>query len=366
MKMRIGITTDIVDSSKYHKGVSYYIQYLVKNLAKVSEDEIYLIHSRNSDSEIYKLGLREIIISGSSSEFLKVLSNVSGRRFLKKMDVIHTTAPRIPYFPFYSIPNVKKILTVHGLDLYIPDRWKARFCRTPRGWVQQRALSLLFSKNRDNIDAFIAISNFLKRELTTHLKIPGEKIHVVYHGVDTKFKPLDIERQKIIISDTPLPEIVEIYYKLRKRGINHELVIFTKRGYGERAKHLVNHLNLQKYVHFAGHLPQEELIKLYNLAEVFVHLAGYESFGLTSLEAMACGCPVVVTNVGSLPEVISDAGVLLDFIDVEGFVDAVYEILTNKGVWDEMHKKGLKRAKKFSWEKTARETLQVYKHVFGE
>lgn len=359
--MRIGITTDIVDSSRYHKGVSYYIQYLVKNLAKVSEDEIYLIHSRNSDSEIYRLGLSGIIISGSSSKFLKVLLNISGRRFLKKMDVIHTTAPRVPYFPFYSIPNVKKVLTVHGLDLYIPDRWKARFCRAPEAWIQQKALSWLFSRNKDSIDAYIAVSNFLKWELTTYLKIPEEKIHVIYHGVDTRFKPLDVERQKVIISDTPLPEIVEIYYKLRKKGINHELVIFTNRGYGEEAKRLVNSLNLQKHVHFAGHLSQEELIKLYNLAEVFVHLAGYESFGLTSLEAMACGCPVVTTNVGSLPEVIGSAGILLDFIDVDSFVDSIYEVLTNEGLKEEMRKKGLKRAKIFSWEKTARETMRVYR-----
>ena len=360
--MKIGVTTDVVDSSKYHKGVSYYIQYLVKNLAKISDDEIFLVHFKRSDNDIYKLGLNEIVIGTLDLEFSKLLSSFRGRSLLKEMDLIHTTAPRLPYLPFYSIPNVKKVITVHGLDLYIPQQWRAKFHKAPKAWLQQNLFALLFSKNKDKIDAFIAVSNFLKQELVTHLRIPSEKIWVVYHGVDTKFKPLKMEKCPVIISDTPLPELIEIHYKLRKKGITHELLIFTKRGYGAEAEKLVYHLNLQKYVDFIGHLPQNELVRLYNRAEVFVHLAGYEGFGLTTLEAMACGCPVVTTNVGSLPEVVGDAGILLDF-DVDKFVNTIHEVLTNEGLREEMRKKGLKRAKMFSWERTAKETMRIYGEV---
>ena len=361
--MKIGITTDIVDSTKYHKGVSYYIQYLVKNLPRMSNDEIYLVHFKHSNNYIYKLDLGEIIIRSSDSGFSKSLASYRRKELLKELDIIHTTAPRLPYFPLYSIPKVKKVLTVHGLDLYIPSYWRARFHKMPMGWLQQKLLDVLFSRNKDKIDAFIAVSNFLKQELVTYLRIPNEKICVVYHGVDTRFKPLKIEKYPVIISDTPLPELIEIYYKLRKKGITHKLLIFTRRGYGAEAEKLVYHLNLQKYVDFIGHLPQDELIGLYNRAEVFVHLAGYEGFGLTTLEAMACGCPVVTTNVGSLPEVVGDAGILKNQEDIEGLVNAIYEVLTNDGLRQDMIKRGLERAKMFSWEKTARETIKVYEDV---
>ena len=253
--MKIGITTDIVDSTKYHKGVSYYIQYLVKNLAKICRDGIFLIHFKQSTNDIYNLGLNEIILGNGNFDISKLLVNYCKVNELKDLDIIHITAPRIPYLPLLSAPT-KIVLTVHGLDLYIPEQWRAKFYREPIAWVQQKVLSSTFSKYKDEVE-FIAVSNFLKQELITHLQVPKERVHVVYHGVDPKFRPLNLNKKYLIISDTPLPELIEIYYKLREFGVHHKMVIFGKRGYGIEAKRLVNKLKLQKYVKFAGHLPYD-------------------------------------------------------------------------------------------------------------
>ena len=104
-------------------------------------------------------------------------------------------------------------------------------------------------------------------------------------------------------------------------------------------------------------------MKFYNIADLFVYPSLYEGFGLPPLEAMACGCPVITSNSSSLPEVIGDAGLMIDPYNSNDLVDKMYQILTNKSLRTELCNKSLKRAKMFSWEKTARETWKVYEEV---
>lgn len=126
----------------------------------------------------------------------------------------------------------------------------------------------------------------------------------------------------------------------------------------------VDILNLQKDVIFSDYVPDEYLTLLYNAADLFVYPSLYEGFGLPPLEAMACGTPVITSNTSSLPEVVGDAGVMIDPYDVDGLAKAMFEVLTNEGLREDMRKKGLKRAKLFSWEKTAKETLKIYEEVY--
>jgi len=190
----------------------------------------------------------------------------------------------------------------------------------------------------------------------------------IHLAADEKFKPANFEKPfDFILSDTPTPDLIKIFYKLKKKGFKHKLVIFSMRGFGyKKAKEMVYELGLQNECYFKGYVPEDALVKLYNTADVYVRLAGYEGFGLPPLEAMACGCPVVATNVGSLPEVIGEAGILKDLNDTEGLTEAIYEVLTNEGLRQDMIKKGLKRAKMFSWEKTAKETVKVYEYIYNK
>ena len=114
---------------------------------------------------------------------------------------------------------------------------------------------------------------------------------------------------------------------------------------------------------FTGYVADEDMVKFYNLADIFILPSLYEGFGLPVIEAMACGCPVIASNSSSLPEVVGNAGVLIDPNDYRPWVDPIYEILTNDGFKQKLIKKGLKRSKTFSWEKTSKETWQVYEDV---
>jgi glycosyltransferase involved in cell wall biosynthesis len=110
-------------------------------------------------------------------------------------------------------------------------------------------------------------------------------------------------------------------------------------------------------------VPNEELVYLYNAAKLFVFPSFYEGFGLPPLEAMACGTPVIASNVSSLPEVVGDAGILVDPNDVEALTVAMWRVLSDENLQREMRDKGLKRAATFSWKRAAQETLAVYRRV---
>ena len=104
---------------------------------------------------------------------------------------------------------------------------------------------------------------------------------------------------------------------------------------------------------------------MYNGAEIFVYPSLYEGFGLPPLEAMACGCPVITSNTSSLPEVVGDAGIMIDPFDVDSLTESMHKILTDNDLKKELSKKSLERAKLFTWKKTADQTLEVYEDVLN-
>jgi glycosyltransferase involved in cell wall biosynthesis len=126
-------------------------------------------------------------------------------------------------------------------------------------------------------------------------------------------------------------------------------------------------LGLEGEVFFHGFVPDEDLPALYTAAELFVFPSLYEGFGLPPLEAMDCGTPVITSDTSSLPEVLGEVGIMVDPRDVSGLTEAMRRVLTDGGKRREMRERGLRQAARFSWERTAQETLEVYRSVvWGE
>jgi len=159
--------------------------------------------------------------------------------------------------------------------------------------------------------------------------------------------------------------LIRAYARLRRASaIPHRLVLAGGRGWRyEGLFALVEELGLQDDVLFPGFVPYDELPLWYNAADLFVFPSLYEGFGLPPLEAMACGVPVVVSSVSSLPEVVGDAGLLVDPLDVEGLAEAMARVLNDGALRAEMRGRGLARAERFSWLETARGTVRVYERV---
>ena len=145
------------------------------------------------------------------------------------------------------------------------------------------------------------------------------------------------------------------------------LVIIGGHGWGnEELGKVVRESGLDERVRLVGYVPDEDLPTLYRRAAVFVYPSLYEGFGLPPLEAMACGTPVVTSNISSIPEVVGEAAMLIDPYNTAEIAQAMASVLTNQGLRDTLRTSGLVRSRLFNWDKTARETLSLYREAIAE
>ena len=376
--MKMGILTEILDRTKEKAGVAYYTEYLIHHLLKLKGDNtVYLVHYKKDNNPIYQK-TEEIRVPSPSlptpfreifSTFLR-LSTVLKR---EKIDLLHIPSPTLLDSLPCFLSGFKKVLTVHDLFLFTPQyKIKSPYPHF-KWWLSQRLRAPLYFLIRNKVDRFIAVSENTKKDLIKYLRIPEDKIKVIHLAPNKRFKLVDAEIPDFIGSPFILTHLIsskllEVFYKLKKKGIRNKLVIFggIPKIDKDRVVKLIKDFNLEKEVILTGYLPQEEIVRLYNTADLFVRMVGYEGFGLPPLEAMSCGCPVVASNVASLPEVVGKAGILINPNNLEEWVEKIYYILTHEDFRQNIIKKGLEQAKKFSWEKTAQETIKTYKEALDQ
>lgn len=232
----------------------------------------------------------------------------------------------------------------------------------------------LASKSIKKADRILVDSENTKKDIIRVLHINPKKIDVVYLGVDFNyFKKLNVKRASrdftitYIGSEMPrknFETLIKAFAKLKQKLPNVKLVKVGEEqwpGMREKHKKLIKQLGLNDFVIFKDYV--EDLPKEYNKADLFVFPSLYEGFGLPPLEAMACGCPVVCSNATSLPEVGGDAVLYFNPNDSDELADKIYKVLTDKKLKNKLVKKGLARAKQFSWEKCAKETIKVYREL---
>ncbi|GAI15126.1 unnamed protein product, partial [marine sediment metagenome] len=161
-----------------------------------------------------------------------------------------------------------------------------------------------------------------------------------------------------------LTRLLYAYNKLIKtyQGIKHQLVLCGMKGWGYPSfVKTIENLDLKDKVIFKGYVPDDVLKSIYANANLFVFPSLTEGFGFPILEAMSCRVPVITSNYGGMAEIAGDAALLVDPYDVDEIAEAIYRVLTDENLRKDLIKKGLERVSQFSWEKTARETLAVYK-----
>ena len=268
------------------------------------------------------------------------------------------------------------VLTVHDL---IFERYPQHHTWTNRAFL--RLGMPLFVKAAQ---AIIAVSQQTRRDLMALYRVPGEKIHVVHEGVDARFAPADPaqvvqvrerfspDRPYLLMVGTLEPRknhaaALRVLARLVREGFPHRLLIAGGRGWlFQPIQELVGELGLGQRVRFTGYVAEAELPALYTGADALVMPSLYEGFGFPVLEAMACGTPVVCSNVSSLPEVAGSAALLVDPRDEEALLAALRRILTEPGLAEELSRRGREQAARFSWSRCAEETVAVYQAVVQE
>lgn len=264
------------------------------------------------------------------------------------------------------------VVTVHDLSFAL---YPEAFNRGNRLY-----LSVFTRLSARRADRVIAVSENTKRDTVRLLGVPEDKVAVVHHGIEPHFRPCrDRAAVEALRVRAGLPErfilffgtieprknlvaLVEAFAILRRSGLPHGLVIAGARGWQwEPVYAAVERLGLEDTVAFPGYVPYDEQPLWYNAADLFAYPSLYEGFGFPPLEAMACGTPVVASSTSALPEVVGDAGLLVDPRDVPALAAAMRAVLEDAEKREEMRVRGLARAATFTWTEAARRTAAVYR-----
>ena len=267
------------------------------------------------------------------------------------------------------------IVTVHDL---------ARCCfNFDRESIGEKILLNLDIRYIKRANQIIAVSESTKSNLVNYLKIPESKISVIYNGVDHNvFKPYRVRpyhvrlhyRQYILYVGSErrrknLGRLFESFAALKREFPDLMLVKVGSPGRSKRFRNdtikQLSSLGIAGDVIVVDHISELNLAYYYSSAALLAYPSLYEGFGLPLAEAMACGCPVVTSNTSSLPEVVGEAGIMVNPYDTRSLVQAMRQVLTDSELRDSMVRKGLEQSKKFSWESTAELTLRVYNKVTG-
>jgi glycosyltransferase involved in cell wall biosynthesis len=230
----------------------------------------------------------------------------------------------------------------------------------------------------------VSVSSHTANDVVERLGVDRSRITVIPNAVDEKFRVLPNEeilafrQQQGVLPETfcilnvgsnhirkNVSTILEVVAVLKNRGLP---IHFWKAGtdFNDEQKQFIQAHQLQDDVSYLGEPNDRGLVRLYNAADVLVAPSLSEGFGLTVLEAMACGTPVIASNVTSLPEVVGDAGVLVSPTNVDAIANAIQQLQTDSSCSDRLAEKGIERAKQFTWKKTGERIAEIYEKFLGQ
>lgn len=370
--MKIGIDGNEANTPE-RVGIGEYAFQLLKNIAVMDKKNDYDILLKNDPQTSLPKEKENWHYKVFGPRFFWTQFALPARLLLKsgRYDVFFSPTH---YAPRYV--NCPLVISVMDLSyIYFPEMFKKKDLYQLRLWTDYSVRKA---------DRIMTISQYSKSAIVDYYKVPSEKVIVTYPGYDKdKYRIMnkelrikDLQKIKnkyringdyILFVGTLQPRknlirLIEAFTILKKDKTynNLQLVIIGKKGWlYEEIFEKVKQLNLKKEIIFLDYIVEDDLPVLYQEASCFVLPSLYEGFGIPAVEAMACGCPIAVSNVSSLPEIVGEAGVTFDPLDVDDMVKSIKKLLTDQRLREEKVKKGLERVKLFDWSSCAKKTLSV-------
>jgi len=380
--MKVGVDVRVL-MDKYYSGVSEYTANLLKAIFELDKEDSYKLFFNSFHDQSERLGKwnkdnAELVGLNIPNKifnyiFQKTLSYPKLDKILGGVDVFWS-----PHFNFTKLSqDTKKVITVHDLSfLRYPEFFSAR----KNFWHK----SLGIKKTLLKADKIIAVSENTKNDIVELLGINEDKVQVIYSGNNVVKKEVKVEDVQEFLAKKKISgrmllylgtieprkniiNLIKAYNSLRKSGEEYndvKLVLAGASGWKNRLTYREWQMSPYKNdIRFLGYVNQFEKDILYSQASLFVYPSFYEGFGFPPLEAMTYGIPVISANVSSLPEVVSDAALMINPYEFTEICDAFKLVLNNEDLRNSLISKGLKRAEEFTWEKTAREYLDVFKKL---
>jgi glycosyltransferase involved in cell wall biosynthesis len=371
--MRIGI---MLQSLCHLGGIGIYTREIVQHLLRIDKNNEYIL-IYPSFGQAYKL-------FGQFSCHENVLEVYTKSLVPHAMYWDNFVIPKISkkyhldliFNPFLSVPlygDFKKVFVMHGHEWFtMPEVF----------WFSERVIGKMRMKAiMRTSDRIISISNTMTELCIQQSGLPKYKFKTIYHGVDEKFKPItDTKILKAVRETYHLPEKFILFigglypqknfaalveaFNLMAKDMPHQLVVAGQaRWKYKRDLSLIAAKGLESRILQLGWVNPEEVPALYNLADCFVYPSLYEGFGLCLVEAMAAGCPVVAASTGALPEIAQNAALLVDPQNVHQMKEAIMNVVADTHLRQDLIQRGLLRARDFTWEKCAEETLKLFHEV---
>ena len=378
---RIGIDISTLLNHGPDIGAGRYIINLVRNLLEIDNKNTYVLTGRYASTRYLEIAYNLKKNFENNKIELKFYKTTQ-----KKLDLWNRFKfPPIEFLGFkadilhcpdYLIPptlNKNIILTIHDLAFI-------RFPKFNFEWFIKKYTREV-KKNAQISKKIIADSKSTKNDIIRFFKIDSRKVDVVHLAADKTFRTLTADRidknilkkykidKKYILSVgtiEPRKNFITLikafnHIKQKKADFSYKLVIAGRTGWKSEDTYLERENSpYREDILFTGRVPNRDLVQIYNQAELFVYPSLFEGFGLPPLEAMSCGLPVIASDTSSLKEVIGNAGILVSPGDNIELQKQILHALENEEIKEELKRKSLIRAKKFSWIDTARKTLEIY------
>jgi len=370
----VRIAIDCSPLAKTRAGIGTYTFNLLRALTKIDRENEYFLLAHRDFDQGFELPANFVkpmpSVEFSQSTPWLILKLPRELRHLK-IDIFHSTNFLIP-----PLTGCKTVDTIYDLStLVMPGQHK---------FLHTLSHKLFFRSSLRRADRLIAISEFTKCEIIRLFPQYKDKISVALGAVVPEYRLIDdrsilgkvqkkysLPERFILFVGTLEPRknisgLLKAYSKVKSK-IPHKLVVVGGKGWKYSSIFdLVKKLDLEQSIIFTDYVPAVELPVIYNLAEIFCYPSFYEGFGLPILEAMACGTPVITSDVTSLPEVAGDSALLADPALPEEIADRLLTLAQNENLRSKLAGMGLSRAAEFSWELTAKKTLEIYRQIFTE
>jgi glycosyltransferase involved in cell wall biosynthesis len=367
--MRIAL--DVSPLARDRAGIGTYIAHLLTALVRIAPEHEFLLYTPDplpkKDHAFYNAHPHVRVILCPT-----LLMGLRAR--WDQVDVFHGLNFKLRGWGRYG-----GVVTIYDLSLDrlpLPSR---KLCGQRHSFLRTRRTTRRASR-------VVTISGHSASDIVELYGVPRERIVIVSPAVGPEFYPVvdpamrasvkaryGIRREAFVLSGggtEPRKNIVGLIEAFgRAPRLREKLNLVVVGGMERDADAIweaVRRARLDEAIIFPGHVSLEDLRALYSACSLFVFPSLYEGFGMPVLEAMACGAPVVSSNASSLPEVVGDAALLVDSLDVEGLAEAMTRVIEDAGLREDLRRRGAVRVKVFSWEQSAREQLRVYKELAQE
>ncbi|MBU1191183.1 MAG: glycosyltransferase family 4 protein [Gammaproteobacteria bacterium] len=354
-------------------GIATYAANLIDHLLEMAPDNYYLLLIDPDQISRARPGVDEIIVPSGNPLRWFIWSYTHLPRLLRehRIDVYHT----LKHVTAFRIP-ARSVVTFHGAEMIYRFPWVY-------AWYDLLYWRTVYPIAARRYDRLLTATDCEMRHFSERKRIPRDKGRTTplaaatcYQAIDDKERLEEVRRRfalpaRFILfvgrfhAIKNLERLVEAFALARPQLPDSLHLVLTGAqtgAYHRRLVRLVEQLGIKDRVRFTGEI-KNELPLLFNLAEVFMLMSLYENFGLVLLEAMACGTPVITSDFSDLDEVVDNAAVRVSPTDAIAISDAMIKVVGSTELRDDLSVRGLDQARKFSWERCARETLDVYQEL---